>query len=68
MQNQSTFQKHVTAATVLNAAELITATIAKLAGNDISTKDAEAGCEVTDPRIVENALLKIKANLAHCVN
>lgn len=68
MSQQSTYENHITAATLMNAADLIANVVAKVAGSDVSTVNAEDGHSVTSPEAVDNAVLKIQANLAHIVN
>lgn len=68
MSNSSTYEKHVTAATIMNAAELIANVVAKVAGSDVSTINPETGSHVSDPDAVQNAVLKIQAHLSHVIN
>ena len=66
MANVNSYTAHVTAATLLNADQLIASVVAAITGNEASTE--VNGSTVNDPAAYENAALKLQANLAHIVD
>ena len=66
MANLNNYTAHLTAATLLNANQLIATVVTKIVGNEASTEIN--GATVVDREAYENVAMKLQANLAHIVD